>query len=232
MPRCYVPDPSGSRVTLSADEAHHLTQVLRLGAGAAVTAFDGLGHQWRATIASVARRDVVLELHESSPATPEPPVAVTLAVALLKGDQMGAVVRDATVLGASVVRPVLAAHSVVPGRAAGPGATGRWHRIAVAAAKQCGRAVVPRIEEPVSLATLCEAGLLGRLLICVEPSRSVEWQTPPELEPRPVAAVLCVGPEGGWADEELSMARAHGAWPVRLAPAIALTTLWSRWGWQ
>jgi 16S rRNA (uracil1498-N3)-methyltransferase len=160
IPRFYAPDAAetGATVRLSADEAHHLTRVLRFGIGDVVTVFDGAGREWSARVAATSRGATIVELFAPTTPAAEPPVRVTLAVGLLKGDQMNAVVRDATMLGAAAIVPMATAHVAVAGRGRqSQAAVERWQRVAVASAKQSGRAVVPSIS-----ATTAFAEVLGQ----------------------------------------------------------------------
>ena len=132
--------------------------MLRLGAGARVLVFDGRGTQYLARIATAAKDSVTLSLLEPAPSASEPRVRLTLAQAVLKGDKMDAVVRDATMMGVSAVIPLITERTVIPRSAVELGRVReRWHRIAVASAKQCGRAIVPEIGPPERLTALFEA---------------------------------------------------------------------------
>lgn len=246
MPRVYLPTllPGTTRIDVEGDDAHHLVRVLRVRVGAAVDAFDGRGRAWRTRVDAVGRGVVTLAVEADAPPMPEPPVRLTLAVGLLKGDQMDAVVRDATVMGASAIVPLHTDHVVVPARAwREDRGQMRWHRVAVAAARQCGRDVVPAILPVTTCADLlgspAEAGVMT--LACVEPAAATS--APVETwrgRPRPAAARVLIGPEGGWSPGEVEQLHAAGAHAVSLgprtlraeaAPTVALTLLWSVWGW-
>jgi 16S rRNA (uracil1498-N3)-methyltransferase len=237
--RCYAPGAVEGLVELSGEEAHHLARVLRAKAGDLVVAFDGRGHEWRARLDSVGRERVTLELLEPRPPAAEPPVAVTLVVGLLKGDQMNDVVRDATALGAAAIRPFVSAHTAVPERAWHERALARWQRVAVAAAKQCGRAVVPDVLNVSRLGDVL-GETAGLSIACVEPAREIQGAP---LPPRPSgvsSARLLVGPEGGWSEGELQLLAEAGTCLLRLgprtlraetAPTVAMSVLWATWGW-
>jgi 16S rRNA (uracil1498-N3)-methyltransferase len=239
MPRCYVPEAvrAGTEVVLSDAEAHHIANVLRLQAGDAVIVFDGHGHEWDARVATVTRGAVSLDVAAARTPAPEPAVALTLAMAILKGDQMDAVVRDATALGAHAIQPMVTAHVVVPERVwARDGLPDRWHRIAVAAAKQCGRAVVPAIAPVRALSEVARHAPSPRVM-CVEPMHGPSSE---QLGAAPSSATLFVGPEGGWSLEELALltdgdTRRLTLGPrtlrAELAPVVAMTALWTKWGW-
>lgn len=245
VPRLYVPSMSAGleRVGLPADEAHHVTRVLRLATGAAVRIFDGRGREWNGHLETGAKRgesSVIVE-GDATP-VPEPKVAVTLAIGVLKGDQMDGVVRDATALGVSAIVPMETAHVTVPPRAWQSGAAvERWQRVAVAAAKQCGRAVVPAVL-PVATLENVLATRADTMWLCAEPEKSgpVVISSGNYARPHFSSALVLVGPEGGWADREIELVRGAGGEVLRLgprtlraelAPIVALSALWTKWGW-
>jgi len=252
IPRLHVPSasPTAGRVELPKNEAHHATRVLRLGSGDEVRVFDGRGHEWAGRIVvSSSRRDVAIEIDREVTPVAEPSVKVTLAIGLLKGDQMDGVVRDATALGVSTIVPMVTAHVTVPERAwksAGrrqelgqtDAVVERWQRVAVASAKQCGRAVVPVIEPVTPLAAVLVRPA-DLMLMCAEPAVSGGPNAFPPS--RQSSALVLIGPEGGWAPNEVEEARERGAvlfglgprtLRAELAPLVALATIWSRWGWN
>jgi 16S rRNA (uracil1498-N3)-methyltransferase len=199
-------DPAQSIVVLPADEAQHLTRVLRLTPGALVAVFDGKGKEYSARVQSARREHVRLQILEPRQPARESTLAITLAQAVLKGDKMDDVVRDAVMLGVADIRPVVSARTETS-RAAMKKAkrAQRWRRIAVASAKQCGRAVVPPVEEPVALAELVRSAPSAAMkLALVEPSQPRgESVAMLNANPRPRAAIMVIGPEGGWKPDEL-----------------------------
>ena len=244
--RFHVPSarPGVRTVSLSADEAHHLRHVLRLDVGAEVIAFDGAGHEWRARVGEAGKSGVQLALEEASTAVAEPAVNVTLGIGWLKGDQMDAVVRDATMLGASAIAPFISEHVSVPATVwRRAGAIERWQRVAVSSAKQCHRAVVPGIEAVRSLSQLIDDSVDRTLVVAVEPSAENDlggrFTKTVKRPPRSTALAL-IGPEGGWSSSEITMLKDRGAELVQLgprtlraetAPTVLLTVLWTMWGW-
>ena len=242
-PRFFVPEarPDHPIVDLPSAEAHHLRHVLRLGAGADVFVFDGRGREWAGRVAGAGRARVTIELVREVPPIVEPRVTVTLGIGLLKGDQMDAVVRDATALGVATIAPIVSEHVAVGRRArAQESARVRWERVAIAAARQCGRSVVPAIAPVRPLDAVVEAaGSLARYL-CVEPARQGAQAIAPAAIDRPDKALVIVGPEGGWSAAEVDRAVARGLSLVHLgprtlradlAPAVLLSALWTVWGW-
>lgn len=224
---------------LTGDEAHRLRHVLRLGPGDGVALFDGRGHEWMGRVKTVAKHSVSIE--DLAPCTPvaEARVPVSLACAVLKGDQMDSVVRDATMLGVARIAPMRTAHVTVPPRAWQSGAAqDRWQRVAVASATQCRRAVVPDVSAVRDFSE-CLRDDAALRLICVEPAFGTPTRpwTPGEA---PSSVQLLIGPEGGWSDAELGEAFSAGAFAMTLgprtlraetAPIVALSQLAALWGW-
>jgi 16S rRNA (uracil1498-N3)-methyltransferase len=243
VPRVHVPaiDAGARVVALPPDEAHHLTRVLRLAPGSDVRVFDGRGREWRAVLSAARRGAATVELVEAVTPQREPVVAVTLAIGVLKGDQMDAVVRDATSLGVASIVPMASAHVTVPPRAWRSGAAReRWTRVAIAAARQCGRAVVPEVAAVVTFEECLATLAAGSIVMAVEPARAVAGVAGAARD-RPATAAVFVGPEGGWAPEEVERARGRGARlrqfgprtiRAELMPAVVLSALWTEWGWE
>ena len=241
VPRLYWPNtsPIDGRATLTGDDAHRLRQVLRLKPGDAIALFDGRGREWAGQIAGVTKAAVEVASLESIEPVAEARVPVTLAFGVLKGEQMDAVVRDATMLGVAALAPLRTAHVTVPPKAWQSGAAReRWQRVAIASATQCRRAVVPGVEAVTDFeACLREPAPLR--LICVEPALAKpasDWSS----APAPASVQLLVGPEGGWIGEEVTLAVKTGAVPISLgprtlraetAPLVALTLVSAAWGW-
>ncbi len=203
--------------------------------------FDGHGAEWDARVAAASRGGVTVELIARAVAATEPPVHVTLAIGVLKGDQMDTVMRDATSLGVSEVVPMATEHVTVPDRAwKRPEAIERWQRVVLASAKQCGRAVLPAVSPPVTFAALLQRVRHLPGAIAVEPARGAVVPPHPAASAPPARATLLIGPEGGWSAEEVEQAIAAGIEPLtlgprtlraELAPTVALSLLWARWGW-
>src|SRR5258705_114363 len=140
-------------VTLNSDEARHLRDVLRLKPGEEVFVFDGTGKEFCCSISKTSRDSAELEIrNEVAPARPESTLSLTLMVALLKGEKFDLVVQKATELGVNQIVPVVTKLADIRLRDESDAAkrVSRWQRIALEAAKQSGRAVVPAVATPVS----------------------------------------------------------------------------------
>ena len=114
--------------------------MLRLGVGDEIAVFDGRGHEFHARVLDAARETVRVALAEPIASAPEAHIPLTLVQAVLKGDKMDDVVRDATMMGVAAIVPIVSARTIAKRQSAD-----RWTRVAISSAKQCRRAVVPRI---------------------------------------------------------------------------------------
>lgn len=200
-------------VTLTADEARHLREVLRLKPGDEVSVFDGAGKEYRARVVQARREIAELELAEEiGTARPESPLHITLAVALLKGEKFDLVVQKTTELGVNKIVPLITRYADIKLRDESDASkrVTRWQRIALEAAKQCGRAVVPEVSLPVTLASLLD----GNCLLFSERGGHGLRQIDTDF----VTAII--GSEGGWSDEELEQARSAGAQIITLGGRI------------
>ncbi len=243
MHRFFAPtlDPGDETVTLPRDEAEHLTRVLRLGPGDRLSVFDGRGHEFLGKVASAGRREVRVQLMSRIEPAAESPVPLTLVQAVLKTDKMDDVVRDAVMLGAAAVQPIVTKRTEVTVAALMRGQRlDRWQRVALASAKQSGRAVLPEIRLPLTLETYLSDPPAALRLMLVEPSADITTEPLSALrgQPLPADAALLVGPEGGWAPGECTMASSRGVRMVTLgrrtlradaAPVAAISVLQFIW---
>jgi len=228
----------GARIVLDAGETRHVRRVLRLGVGDLVRAMDGLGHEWTVRLTALGTRAEGEILEAGAPAD-ESPLELTLAQGIPKGDKLETIIRMSTELGVASVAPLITARS--PRRGDDPARRARWERVAREASKQCGRAIVPGVAMPATLADWLGARS-GRdregVLVCLW-----ERETAPlsEILPvaRPARAAVVVGPEGGLADDEVEALRAAGALVAGLGPRllrtetagpVAVALLQARWG--
>ncbi|HET7220362.1 MAG TPA: 16S rRNA (uracil(1498)-N(3))-methyltransferase [Vicinamibacterales bacterium] len=221
--RFYAPDLDRSRsdVVLSGEESHHLVRVLRLVRGDEVVVFDGRGHEYLARVVRADRHATAVAVVDALAPSPEPPIAIVLAQAVLKGDKMDGVVRDATMAGVSRIVPLVSERTFAKlSSLARAHAVERWQRVAVSSAKQCRRSRLPDIEAPMQFLKWLETPFEGRRLLLAEPQTGAAAHTLREVLDASAARPVCciVGPEGGWTVEERRAAENAGCPPVTLGP--------------
>jgi 16S rRNA (uracil1498-N3)-methyltransferase len=236
MHRFFAPavDPGDDTVTLPKDEAEHATRVLRLGTGDTIAVFDGRGREYLARITSAVRRDVVVQVLQRIEPAAEAAVPLTLVQAVLKGEKMDDVVRDAVMLGACAIQPIVSKRAEATVAQVRGGRLERWRRVALASVKQSHRAVLPDIRTPLTLEHYLDEPPPSLRIMLVEPGAADEQVEPltklSGMQP-PADAAIIVGPEGGWADGEWQAAQARGARLMTLghrtlrADAVAISVL-------
>lgn len=223
MHRFFAPslDPGDETASLPRDESDHLRRVLRLGVGDTVAVFDGRGREFIARIIESTPRAARVHLLSRIEPPPEPPVHMTLVQAVLKGEKMDDVVRDAVMLGVSAIQPLVTkrAESTVAALLRGA-RVDRWRRIALASTKQSRRAIVPEIRTPLSFEHALDEPSPALRLMFVEPAADVHVERLAALryEPAPSDVAIWVGPEGGWDEREWTAARDRGVRLVSLGP--------------
>ena len=139
--RVYLESLQVGENHLLGDEAQHLIKVLRVKVGAQIQAFDGQGNQADEKIISLTKTDLKLELAAPYESPTESTLNVTLAVALLKGDKLADVVRQATELGVNRIIFFKSQYADVPELSKSK--LERLHKVAREAAKQSTRARIP-----------------------------------------------------------------------------------------
>jgi len=229
LTRVHVETPlaTGTRVTLPGEAAAHLTRVLRLGVGDACVLFDGRGGEYAARIASVGKREAVVEVGEHDPVERESPLRILLLQALARGEKMDFIVQKATELGVAAIRPVHTLHSGVKLDAdQAARKLGHWRGVAVAACEQCRRNRVPELLPVTGLAdalrALPEGGTRLVLSLAEGPRTTLAAAAAAGLSGAAGTTVL-VGPEGGLAEEDEALARAAGFSAVSLGPRVLRT---------
>lgn len=204
--RFFVEAPIGDASTaqLTGAEAQHLAKVMRARLGDELLAFDGSGCEFLARICNLGKTSIDLEIVERRELNRELPYALTLAVALPKGDRQKVLVEKLVELGATSLIPLETERSVAEGT---PSALLRLRRQVIEASKQCGRNRLMTIGEPVAVATLVETRTDERRVLA-HPSGG-------KLSSTKLAGptTIAIGPEGGFTDEETSLAAAAG-WEV------------------
>ncbi len=234
LARCYVPGVlrAGDTLTLPANASAHIGRVLRARPGDSLTLFNGDGGEFGAQIQDLDRRGVRVRIGSHQAVERESALKVTLLQAMARGERMDLIVQKATELGASALVIWSALRSV-----ARPDPEGQrkriehWRGILISACEQCGRNRLPSIELAPDLrgaiARTDQGGL--RLVMIPEASQSL-----PSLARDAANVSLLIGPEGGFAQEELQLAGENGFVGCRLGPRVlraetaplaALTTL-------
>jgi 16S rRNA (uracil1498-N3)-methyltransferase len=243
MARFFLPQANiqEGRGIVHGAELAHLMKVLRLRAGDFVTLFDNTGWEHEAVIETLTTERGELKIIESHPTSRESPVPITLGVGLTKGEKLDWVIEKATELGVSTIIPLSSSYTVpkldkdrIHRRAE------RWRKIAVSAAKQCGRSRIPEVRSLCSFETFVTESWSETLKLIFwenEMEQSLSRLFERCRETRNV--LLAIGPEGGFSKREVELATAQGFQSVHLGRRIlraetaalaALTVVQFLWG--
>ena len=227
--RFFVDGPiTPPAATLAGAEAHHLIHVLRAKPGLVVTLFDGGGAEYGAHVVRIGRSEVELAIDERRELDRELPVRVTLGVSLPKQERQRWLVEKAVELGVARLVPLMARRSVAQPSAE---ALDRMRRVVVEASKQCGRNRLMEIAPGQSPAEffrsfaaahprwLAHPGGLSLAAAFSQAAQSPRGQERMAGSPR-FEIALAIGPEGGFADEEVAAAVPYGWQTVDLGARI------------
>lgn len=204
---------ASDRITLDGPEAHHLLHVGRATAGQEVTLFDGSGVEFAAVVETLGRSTVELRVLERVETDRELPFALTLGVALPKGDRQKWLVEKLTELGITTLVPLITERGVAQPTA---GALDRLRRSVIEASKQCGRNHLMEIGESQAWEGWTAHASDERRLLAHPNGLPLSAL---RLEPRQ-RTCLAIGPEGGFTDVEIAAATAAGWQTVALGPRI------------
>ncbi len=228
MPRFFVtPDRiTDSTVTISGDDAFHISRSLRMAAGEHITVCDMQGHEFDCRLVGFGT-DVTAEILSVSESTTEPPFSATVWQALPKGDKLDTVIQKSVECGASGIALFESEHCIVRyDRAADAKKAERRSRIASEAAKQSGRGIIPKVFSPITFDEMLNSAASADLpLFCYEAEGTLplgHLLKSKELTQHPTVSIV-VGPEGGFSSNEAERARAAGFLMAGLGPRILRT---------
>jgi 16S rRNA (uracil1498-N3)-methyltransferase len=222
-PRVFLSQSPHNAVTpfewpLDARESHHLSKVLRLRDGDALSAFDGQGRTWQGRVVSSSPRELRVRL-ESLVMTPPLQPERILVQALPKQKAWETSLRMAAEIGVTRIVPLFSQHSEIRlGSERMDGKLDKWRQLLIEACKQCGLPYLPTIETPLSLKDwIANQSLpLCGCIASLEANTPYLIQTDFSAEKKPAAVHAVIGPEGDFSAEEYALLRETGLSPVRL----------------
>ena len=225
MRRFFVDRLAGNEkiVLITGKELHHLKDVLRLKKGDRIVVFDGGGREFLGSIESVGKGEACITIEKKIEVSRESPFEIILGQGIVKAEKMDLIIQKATELGVSRIIPFTTSRTVA--KLTGQQVTKknqRWQNIALEAAKQCGRSIIPKVGE---LKTFGEV-LKG----WDKYTKIIPWEGEKEnnlkamLRPdKSSGCIALIGPEGGFSDSEVVEAQQAGFSPVTLGPRILRT---------
>ncbi len=222
MPRFFIEGAPAGRWFLGGGEGRHGARVLRMRPGEEAVLCDGKGTDFPCVVERAEKEGLWLRVGQPQPNLAEPRTHVTVCQCLPKGDKLETVVQKAVELGAGAIWTVESARCVSrPDPKQAEKKAARLQRVALEAAKQSGRGVVPFVRPPIGFAqAIGEAAQQGGVLFFYEKGSHSLAQA---LEKAGDRLFLFVGPEGGFTPEEAQLAQSLGAPPLTLGRRILRT---------
>jgi 16S rRNA (uracil1498-N3)-methyltransferase len=231
LTRVYVEAPvaTGKRLVVEGSAANHITRVLRLRSGDALTVFDGSGGEYGARIEEFRKNSVVVMVEDHRLLDRESPLPLTLAQGISRGERMDWVIQKATELGTSRIVPLFTKRSMVRlDEKQADRKLQHWRAIAIAACEQCGRNKIPELAAPVDFYDVLPADDSGATRLLLSPTGDLRIEDLQGIgqDVRQSASkgiTVLIGPEGGLEDVEQEAALAAGFKAVRLGPRVLRT---------
>lgn len=224
-----------SDLVLDKAASHHLSTVLRFQLGEKLIIFNGLGGAYLATLKAVNKKLTTVTIEKFLPEERESPLKIHLGQAVSRGERMDYAVQKAVELGASRITPLLTQHCQVALRKERlQNRVEHWKNIAISAAEQCGRSRVPEVHSIQMFAEFITHKETVGFICTLDHST----QMPAPTESVTQVSVL-IGPEGGFSEKEIELAKAQGFLTLNLGPrtlrtetatAAAITLLQHTWG--
>ena len=224
MPRFFISKDniSDGALFIEGDDARHIARSLRMAVGDEITASDGEGTEYTATLTRIRDERVDAEITLSRPSPSESKVKITLYMAYPKGDKLETVVQKAVELGAYRIVPFESSRCIKrPSSDKAENKRQRFARIALEAAKQCGRGIVPEVSLPLSFKEAIKQASEAELaLFCYEDESGKSIKDVLESTGCVSSVSVMVGSEGGFSPEEARVATDAGMVSVGLGPRI------------
>ena len=216
-------------LTLDKDNSHYISQVLRMKEGEELTVVLGSGVEALCEVHELSKSSVMLKIKDTHTSVSEPPFRITLYQSVSKGERMELTIQKCVELGVTKIVPVFSSRCVV--RPDEPkkqkSKTERWQKIALEAARQSGRGIIPEVVEPVNFTQAVKTANETADIVLFP------WEEEHGLTLKEALAqinkdsiseiAVFIGPEGGFEDGEADAARANGAKPVTLGKRILRT---------
>jgi 16S rRNA (uracil1498-N3)-methyltransferase len=205
----------------------HIKNVLRLKPGGLITVCDEKGTDYECVISEISKEEIVLKIAGRSPSIAEPPIEIILYQAIPKSDKMDTIIQKSVELGVSSIIPVITEHTVVKVASEKDERRKceRWNRIAMEAAKQCGRGIIPPVLTPINFdAAINMSSECNVVVLPYELERNGSLKTllkNQTLDHKVMLKIaVIIGPEGGFSEKEISVAVRYGIKPISLGPRI------------
>lgn len=219
MPRFFTQDICETHGKILGADASHISRVLRMKVGEKIEVCDLDGYDYDCTIRTISADAVEFDVLDKHPSVCEPDVSLTLFMAFPKSDKFELIVQKCVELGVCRIVPVISARCIArPDAKSAIKKLERYNKIAYEAAKQCGRAKIPSVEEFVDFKTAIELSKQAdiSMLFYEKGGRGVADILDGDYK----SIAVFVGSEGGFEESEAELAKKNGVHLAYLGPRI------------
>lgn len=225
-------------VTLDSPTSNYVVQVLRLRLNDSFLVFDGYSPgEFQARLITINKHNAIVIIEEFIVCTKESPLTINLLQGVSRGEKMDFTIQKAVELGVNTVTPIFTQYCNV--KLAGERLISKiqhWQGIAISAAQQSGRCLVPKILPAQNLITCFDILPKNNLCLILDPKADTKIT---QLLQKPDCITILVGPEGGISEPEINLAKQNNFIPISLGPRIlrtetaaltAISILQAKWG--
>ena len=217
MPRFRINQDqiAGNKVVISGDDYKHIVKVLRFNLNDKITLFDDKGNEYGCIIKEILKKELTAEIVNQYKTERESNLHITLFQGITKGDKMDFVVQKATELGVNSIYPVVSERSEVRNT----NKISRWQKIADESIKQCGRTKSPAVNIEIRFKEIFDLPKSDLDLIFYENEKSIKMKNLKDNKNINSVSIL-IGPEGGFSEGEVKMAKSNDFKSIGLGPRI------------
>lgn len=213
----------GDHFVLIGENHEHISKSLRMRQGEGLILCDGHNQDYHAVIEQLEKKQTLVLLQSVKTNTAESPYRVTLYQGMPKGQKMDLIVQKSVELGVHSIVPLYTNRSIPKGSDKEKKGI-RWNKIALEAAKQSGRGLLPHVEEGLTWEEFFpRISQVDLCLVAYEGQREKALNELLMRKPRPQSVAILIGPEGGFDGDEIQKLKEHGVYSVELGPRILRT---------
>lgn len=219
MPRFFTDNISDNVAVIEGEDVTHISRVLRMREGDTLTLCDKKGFDYECEIKEITKKYIECSVLEKKHNQSEPSCCVTLYQGIPKGSKMEYIIQKAVEIGANAIVPVITKR--VQGTPSDKGQ--RWNKIAEEAAKQCGRGIIPKVLPAIEFDDAINEMAKNDLALIPYECEEDNYIADALKSIVPKTAAIIIGPEGGFAPEEVEKAQKMGIKAVTLGKRILRT---------
>ncbi|AOY77565.1 16S rRNA (uracil(1498)-N(3))-methyltransferase [Clostridium formicaceticum] len=217
-----------NEITIAGEDVKHISKVLRLSEGDLVEVCDGEKYGYIGKIKRISKQEVLLSIEEQMPLKTEAPIEVILYQSIPKATKMELIIQKTTEMGIKSIVPIITSRTVVQFKddKDKEKKVERWQKIAMEAAKQSKRGVIPSIHFPLSLKEALQKAQENDLNIIAyekEASQGIKGLLTSLVTENIKKIGIWIGPEGGFEEEEIDLAKDKTIHSITLGPRILRT---------